>query len=302
MDQHSSNKDKALTDFIEMLINRLTNVEEQQNKLASSLKEMRYIQEMEDNMKEAGSILSGFRHCDPPRNVAITKHYDFVSYDDLGNSACSVLVSVDSCPCCLNFVKDGKFNPKYEQDIRAVFGDKTEKLLEFINKGREAYGEYPSNSNNAPYKDYVDLFDYTHAAPLHEISEKLLLHKFPNDLQAYGYGGAVINYGTVRSIMKTMDAITQYLHNSYQDDVHIYFIDDPDMEELVTTFARLDDRRIKTLWMSDDIDQEAIRRIAKMYKHDVAGLIVDWADGVMEEWRGPQSDSDDSDDSNADIE
>lgn len=294
MDQTNTKNDKALTDFIEMLINRLSNVEEQQNQLAATLKEMRYIEEMEDNMKEAGSILSGLRHCDPPRNVAITKHYDHVSDEEACNS--QVLVSVDSCPCCLNFVIDGKFNPKYEQDIKAVYGDKTDKLLEFINKGRDAFGEYPCNSNNAPYKDYVDLFEYTHAAPLHEVSERLLLHKFPNELIAYGYGGAVINFGTVRSIMKTVDAITQYLHSAYQDDVHIYLIDDPDMEELVTTFARLDDRKIKTLWMSDDIDQEAIRHVAKMFEHDVAGLIVDWADTVMEEWRGPHGPQSDSDD------
>lgn len=65
-------KDKAMIDFIEMLVTRLTNIEEKMNEREKQLdQKLEHI----DNLREAGSGLSGLVHCDPPREAVILKHY-----------------------------------------------------------------------------------------------------------------------------------------------------------------------------------------------------------------------------------
>lgn len=271
MDTTKAVKENVLVDFIDMLVTRLTNVEDEFSKYKTYQNEQDIIREHEDNMKDAGTALSGLRHCDPPRDAMIVKHYrDLDDYLDEHEHYIMITFRGPGFYSRKGSSTRVRKNDNHDADMKEIFGDEYETVKKFIDNGKREY----------PYSEQEDynMFNYLHEYPEEEICEKLVKYKFPC-VKMYGYGGVVVKHDSVRNMLKLMDDIDEYLYGSdalKRNKYHLWYVGDFD-EELLQVFIGYNDCCIADVWFDiDDDDKAKIRKSWKNSPNDIAHVIYSY--------------------------
>lgn len=212
--------DKSLIDFIEMLVNRLSNLENKFDNLLA-------MQEHEDNLK-GPVILSGMRHCDPPRYCIINKHYsDDISVEHSG------YVYVDSFTDELPFDQiefdttktKWVINPKRLNDLKLVFGNKFELLEKSLDNLKipveeSDYDDYPAYDS---FPSEYNLFTKKYSCCWSEMMDRFVRKKFTN-VVAVGEYGMLVNKDTVRNVMNTIDSVFAYFDVPKPTNIRLYTV------------------------------------------------------------------------------
>lgn len=234
--------ESKLISTFEMLVTRLTNIEE---KLDDRDRQLNRKLEHIDNLREAGAVLSGLIHCDPPRESVIVKHY--------GPEDCMFAQDEDVDPVVLVTFHGPIYYPRcdsrqrrnstHDEDLKTLWGSEYFRLKEFIQSGKLKPIGYPEDK-----EQYQHVFKFNHDCPEGEVCERLVKNRFPSVL-AYGYGGIVLKYGTVREIMRTVDDVETYLYGpgEHRNRIHLWY-DDGNRGKLLETFVRHNEEDMETCY------------------------------------------------------